>query len=263
MTKFSEKYGPWALVTGASSGIGHEFAVQLARAGLHVAVHGRDLEKLDALSGKLRAEYSVQTRIVLADFDIADSWRRVIEETRDLDVRLLVNNAGYIVAGGILNHTVEEEIGLLNTNCLTPLALAHHYAAQFARAGRGGIIFTSSIASHLASPFWTQYAATKSYELLLAESLWAELRPHGVDVLALCPGPTDTLIFRRSGSRARPKLFRMPPEPVVSAALRGLGRKPVVTPGLRNQFLALMAQSLPRRWRTVIQYHLMKNMIKH
>ncbi len=259
---FKKKYGPWAIVTGASSGIGREFAVQLARAGLHVVIHGRNLEALDQLSLELHTQFAVQTRIVIADLDIAEAWRRIVIETEDLETRLLVNNAGYIVAGGILKSSPEKEIALLNANCLAPLALATHYAGLFARAGRGGIIFTSSIAAHLASPYWTQYAASKAHNLLLAESLWAELRPQGVDVLALCPGPTDTLIFRRSGTIARPKIFRMPVTPVVCAALESLGKKHAVTPGLLNKLLAFAAQTLPRRWRTMINSILMKNMIR-
>ncbi|MDZ4742770.1 MAG: SDR family NAD(P)-dependent oxidoreductase [Verrucomicrobiota bacterium] len=262
MKTFKEKYGPWALITGASSGIGEEFARQLAKEGIHLALHGRDMAKLDTLSNHLREQYNIYTRIILADLDIADAWRRILIETEDLEIRLLVNNAGYIIHGGVLKSTPEKEIGLLNTNCLTPLALSQHFAVEFAQAKRGGIIFTSSVASYVAAPFWTQYSATKSYDLLLAEALWAELRPHGVDVQALCPGPTKTHIFRRSGAKVRATFFHMTTTAVVGESLLNLGRKPVVIAGLRNKLLVSFLSLLPRRWRTLINYRIMKTMIE-
>lgn len=263
MKNFKEKYGPWALVTGASSGIGKEFAVQLARAGLHVVLHGRNLEALDALSSKLRAAYGVQTRIVLADLDIATAWEKIVEETRDLEISLLINNAGYILAGGTLASSPQKEIAMFNANCLAPLALAQHFAPQFARAGRGGIIFTSSIASFVASPFWTQYAATKGYELLLAEAMGAELKPLGVDVQALCPGPVKTNIFKRSGSKIRATFFHLTPEAVVRESLDKLGRKSVVISGLRNKLLVAGIHFIPRSFLTKMNYSVMKNVVSH
>jgi short-subunit dehydrogenase len=242
---FVEKYGPWAVVTGASSGIGEELARQLAARGLNLVLCARRKDRLEALAAQLQ----VQVRIVEIDLSRPDILPVIEAATGDLDVGLLVNNAGFGDKGAFLDADRDVLLRMLDTNCRASLLLAHAFVPRLVARGRGGIIFTSSTAAFQGLPFASHYAATKGYLLQLAEGLFHELRPKGVDVLALCPGPTDTEGPRRTGvdpDKVPGKMMHV--APVARAALAKLGRVPVVVPGASNRLVQLLVKLLPRRF---------------
>ena len=218
---FKERYGPWALVTGASSGIGAEFARQLAVLGLNVAIVARRISRLEELAQYLRDKNHIQVKVIAVDLSEPDFLSLILSETRPIEIGLLVNNAGFGLARSFLDHELEKELVLLDVNCRTPLMLTHVFGRQMVERKRGGIIFVYSVSGYLATPYEATYAASKVYELFLAESLGYELKKKGIDVLALCPGSTDTEFHQISGSRA---VAAMAVEPVVALALKKLGK---------------------------------------
>jgi hypothetical protein len=245
---FVDRYGPFALVTGASSGIGAEFARQLAARGLSVIVCARRKDRLDVLCADLRARHGVEALAIEADLCRPDFLAPLEAAIGDRAVGLLINNAGFGDKGPFLESDLAMQLRMLDTNCRAPLILSHAFGPKMVARGRGGIVFTSSTAAFQGLPFSSHYAATKGYELQLAEGLWYELRGRGVDVLALCPGPTDTEGPKRTGVRAdKVPVKPMEVGPVVQAALAALGRGPSVIPGFSNRVLYLASKVLPRR----------------
>jgi short-subunit dehydrogenase len=237
------RYGPWALVVGASDGIGKAFAQQLAAAGLNVALVARRAEPLAAVAGGL----GVETRVIAVD---ATDTEAVLRGVEGLDIGLLVCNAALAPVGPFLSLTPQQVDGVLDLNCRTAARLVHAIGPRLVRRGRGGIVLLSSMAALQGAALVAHYAATKAYLRTLAEGLWVELRPLGVDVLACCPGLVRTPTFLNSAPAAPSRLVPPAAEPgeVARVALAALGRKPVVIPGWRNRLGAFVAQRLlPRR----------------
>jgi len=255
---FEQRYGPWALVTGASSGIGAEFAHQLAERGLNLILVARRKPRLDDLAQRLEEKNGIQVRTVRVDLSQPDFMPVIHSATRSIEVGLLVNNAGIGLAGDFLDHPLEREIELMAVNCRAPMILTHALGRKMRERKRGGIIFVSSVSGYLATPSEASYAASKAYELFLAESLWYEAGKYGVDVLALCPGNTTTEFHELAGIK---NLASMPTRPVVAAALKKLGKKPSVVTGLHNRLLAAAVKFAPRRIVTIQAGRVMKKLV--
>ena len=158
-----------------------------------------------------------------------------------------------------MDHDLERELDLLAVNCRAPLILTHAFGREMAQRKRGAIIFVSSVSAFIATPFEATYAASKVYELYLSDALGYELRNKGVQVLALCPGSTDTEFHEIAGS---PAVAAMPVEPVVRLALRNLGKKPVAIPGWHNRLLVYTLKLTPRRLQTFLAGRVMANLVK-
>jgi short-subunit dehydrogenase len=252
---FKERYGPWALVTGASSGIGAEFARQLAGIGLNLILVARRKQRLEDLARQLESTNKIAVQTIAADLSRADFLPLIASAIDSIEVGLLVNNAGFGLAGEFLDHEIEKELALLDVNCRVPLVLTHVIGRQMAQRKRGGVIFVSSVSGFVATPFEAHYAASKAYELFLAEALGFELKKKGVEVLALCPGSTDTEFHAVAGSRP---VAAMPVAPVVEAAIRQLGKKPVAIPFWRNRLLVYMLKFTPRRLHTYVAGRVMQ-----
>jgi len=256
---FLERYGPWALVTGASAGIGAEFAKQLASLGMHLVLVARREQRLNDLANELREKYKIDARAVPADLarqNFADTLRAA---TSSLEIGLLINNAGFGLAGNFFDHDLQRELELVDVNVRSQIALTHVFGKVMIRRKRGGIIFVSSVSAFIATPYEASYAASKVQELFLAEALRYELRAHGVDVLALCPGSTDTEFHEIAGSRA---VAAMGVEPVVRLALESLGKKPTAIPGWHNRMLVYLLKCTPRRLHTFFAGRVMGNLTR-
>ena len=244
---FAHRYGPWALVTGASSGIGEEFARQLAARGLSLVLAARRKDRLEVLARGLVRDHGVEVRVVAVDLARRDFLPAIEEAVQDVEVGLLVNNAGFGDKGRFLDSDIEKQLEMLDVNCRASLVLAHAFGRRMAARHRGGIIFTSSTAAFQGTPYTSHYAATKGWGLQLAEGLACELRGEGIDVLALCPGPTDTEGPRRTGvDPAKIPVKMMATAPVVAAALKGLGKKAIVIPGVVNNLAYAAVRLTPR-----------------
>lgn len=241
---FLEKYGPWAVVTGASSGIGHEFAMQLASHGLNVVLVARRVERLDALAAQLSSQHGVRALVIEADLSRLEAIDDIAQRTSSLAVGLLVNCAGFTTTSPFLERSLAEQMALLDVNGRAPMALMHVFGNRFAAQARGGIVNVASASAVLPMPQWANYAAVKAYVLQLSEALWYELRPRGVDVLALCPGNTRTAFAEVSGSGMK---GGMEAGPVVALALRRLGHAPVVVPGWGNALASWIPRFISRK----------------
>ncbi|MGE5302767.1 MAG: SDR family NAD(P)-dependent oxidoreductase [Alphaproteobacteria bacterium] len=256
---FKERYGPWALITGASSGIGAEFARQLAALGLNLILVARRKQKLDDLARQLEGAGQITVQTIAADLSRPDFLSSMVSELGSIEVGLLVNNAGFGLAREFLDHEIEKELALLDVNCRAPLILTHVVGRRMAQRKRGGVIFVSSVVGFLATPFQAHYAASKAYELFLAEALGFELKKNGIDVLALCPGATETEFHAVAGAHA---VAAMPVAPVVATAISQLGKRPVVIPYWRNRLLVYMLKVTPRRLHTYLAGRVMRRVIQ-
>jgi uncharacterized protein len=242
MRDFAARFGPWAVVTGASSGIGDAFARQLASRGVNVVLVARREDRLKKLADELRGHHGVHTRVVPIDLAREDFLPTVERATDDLEIGLLVNNAGVITAGKFLDNDLRAELNLLHVNTRASLILAHHFGGRMRRQRRGGVIFLSSTLAFAGVPSVSAYSASKAHGLIFAEGFAREVRGDGIAVLALCPGPTRTEIWPAGSSPILP----MQPDAVATVALKKLGRKTTVVAGFLNRLIALSTRFAPR-----------------
>ncbi len=247
MSAFVERYGKYAVVAGASSGLGAEFARQLAARGLDLVLLARRAQLLDGLAAELRSAHRVDVRCAAVDLGAPDLLQQLRAAVAGLEVGLVVYNAAHSLIGPFLEQPLEEKLRVLDVNCRGPLVLADELGRAMVARGRGGIILMSSLAGTQGTPFVSTYAATKAFNLVLAEGLWDELREHGVDVLACRAGATRTPAYERS-SPASQTAPLMEARPVAVQALAALGKGPSMVPGaLNNAVSFLMGRVLPRK----------------
>jgi uncharacterized protein len=240
------RYGPWAMIVGASDGIGAAFAETLAARGLDVVLAARRPGPLDALAERLRNVHNVRTKVVLVDAGTPVGIEAIAAAPEEMG--LLVVNAALAPVGPFAELTPSELDTMLDLNCRTAVRLTHAVGRRLLARGRGGVILLSSMAGFRGTSPVVHYAATKAYLRVLAEGLWYEWRPAGVDVLACCPGLVRTPTYERGQPRpGRLVPPPMAPEAVAAEALAALGRRPVVIPGRRNRFAAALAALFPRR----------------
>lgn len=249
---FVDKYGPWALITGASAGIGAEFARQLAARGLNVALVARRAEKLQALAEDLESQYDIRALAITADLTGDDFLTTITDALGTRHVGLLVNNAGSGATGEFLDHAIDDELNLLSLNCRAPLILAHHFGNRMRDDRRGGIIMLASIAGMVPTPMFAHYSATKAWNRFLGEGLHEELARDGVDVVSLCPGLTQSEFLDHADidPSAWPAPLRaaiMSAEDVVKAALKALGKQSQVVPGISYRMLMRASRLAPGR----------------
>ncbi len=258
--RLKSNYGEWAIVTGASSGIGLELATQLAAAGFNLIINSRHFEKLQEVEKQLKANAAIQIKIVVADVSETEGVDKIIQSAQELPIGLLVVSAGYGTSGLFTNNSLHAEINMLKVNCEALLSLTHYYAQQFAQQKKGGIILMSSMVAFQGTPYAANYAATKAYVQTLAEALAVELKPFGVSVLAAAPGPVDSGF----GQRANMKMsMSMTPSQVGVPILQALGRKTTVLPGLLTKFLVYALRTVPRWGKVKIMEKVMGGMTGH
>lgn len=236
MSVFSEKYGPWALVTGATMGLGVEFARQLATRGLNLLLLDINAEVLTEVSKSVSKEFNVGVRPIVVDLAQPDFLRNVSSDL-DEQIGLLVNIAGGSAIGHFLDLPLESHLSMLAVNVRATLILAHHFGGLMRARKRGGIIFVSSISALSGTSYFSECSATKAHDLMLGEVLWLELRPCGVDVLTMIVDAADTPGWRAENPNSEAKTW----PPVVSAAdtvretLEALGKTPSFVPGAQHQ----------------------------
>lgn len=192
--EFIEKFGPWAIVTGASSGIGRSYAEQLARKGLNLVLVARSAGKLNDLSDQLCSTYGIETRVISLDLSQPDSADVIYVRTIDLDVGLLVSDAGSADLGNYLRHSINQVRQSIQLNISAHVELTHYVGKRIreVRQGRGGILLMSSVVAMQGVPYLSLYAAAKAFLLSFGEALHYENRKCGLHVSVAAPGPIDT-----------------------------------------------------------------------
>jgi short-subunit dehydrogenase len=258
--RLKARYGPWAVVTGASDGIGRELARRLARAGLDLVVVARRAEPLERLGDELRRDSGVEVVVLPADLARPEGIAAVVAATAGLQVGLLAAAAGFGTSGPFLDGRLEDELELIDVNCRAVAALAHHFGGRFARQGRGGLVLMSSLVAFQGVPRAANYAASKAYVQSLAEGLRAELAPRGVDVVASAPGPVHSGFARRAGMRMG---MASTPEVVARGTIEALGRRGTVRPGWLSKLLEWALAPLPRWGRVRMMALVMGGMTRH
>jgi short-subunit dehydrogenase len=242
VTGFADRYGPWALVAGASEGLGAAFATELSRRGLGVILVARRAEALSTVASRL----TTPAVTVVADLSTVDGVAAAVDAAAKREVGLVVANAALSPIGPFLDQPIDELERALALNCAAPMRLAHALLPAMVRRRRGGLVVMSSLAGQQGSPPIALYAATKAFGAILAEGLWAELRGSGVDVVTCVAGAVSTPGL--ANAKARPAPGTVTPEQVVTAALTGLRRGPRVVPGaLMRVSSAMMTRLMPRR----------------
>lgn len=256
MNGFSRRYGPWAVVTGASDGIGRAFAVELARRGLSVVVAARRRALLEEVAAQVRA-LGADCLVVDADLGSDAGVARLRAVHESLDAGLLVCAAGFGTSGAFAEADLAAEQDMLAVNCGATLALAHDFSDRLSKRGRGGIVLMGSLVGFQGVPRAAHYAATKAYVQTLAEGLRAELAPRGVDVISSAPGPVPSGFGARAGMTIG---SGDSPETVARGTLDGLGRLTTVRPGPTSKLLGWSLAPLPRWARTAILARVMAGM---
>lgn len=195
---YKARYGPWAMVIGGSVGLGEALARELARRGMNVAITARGQDKLDLAAARIRADFAVETKSIAADLADPDILDKLLAGMGGIPVDFLIYNAASEHIGEFLAQDLERHLENIAINCTVPTRLVHRFAGEMAARGRGGIVLCSSLGAAQGMYSLSTYGASKSFENLLAQTLWFELQPHGVDVTSFMIGSTYTPNFRRN-----------------------------------------------------------------
>ncbi|MDX1358904.1 MAG: SDR family NAD(P)-dependent oxidoreductase [Clostridia bacterium] len=232
-TRFKEKYGQYALIAGGSDGLGYAFAEAIATRGVNLVLIARNNERLNSAASRLMDKYKID--VIPIAGDMAD-YENIKREVIDLNVSigLLVYNAAFAPIG-LFENMSEDELDLsVAVNVKGPLLLTRFLSESMVYNKRGGIVLMSSLAGNQGSPNIAAYAATKSFNAILAEGLWKELKPHGIDVVACCAGAVLTPGYKQAASsKAVPGALEA--DEVAEKTLKNLGKGPIVVPGAINK----------------------------
>ncbi|WP_371537575.1 SDR family NAD(P)-dependent oxidoreductase [Streptomyces sp. NBC_00466] len=251
---FAQRYGPTALITGASEGTGAAFARHIAAQGIDLVLLARRPDPLRTLAKEIESTSAVQVRTVAADLTSPTLLDDIADATDGLDIGLLIHNAGASVGNGLFaDRPPSDALHLLDLNCRSTVTLAHRYGRLMIDRRRGGIVLMTSLSSVAGNGYNAAYSASKAFERVLAEALWMEYGQAGVDVLGVVAGLTDTPAARREGlvkpdGTALGGFTPMPSDDVVREALAALGNgSPLHTPGKANRAAAQAMWPVPRR----------------
>ncbi len=233
-----ERYGGWAVVTGASAGIGEGFAKACAREGMPVVLVARRKERLEELAAEIARAHEVETRVIELDLSAPDASARLADAVADLDVGVLVNNAGFGLQGRFEGQDLSRLEEMVRLNCTAPMAITHRLLPALRARGRAAVVIVGSAAGWQPLPGHGVYAATKAFDKLFGEALASELQGTGVDVLVVEPGTVETEFQTVSGQLEHAGATV---DDVVDTALEALGRQPSVVVGWMNYLRALLA----------------------
>jgi len=256
-TSLFNKYGTYALITGASEGIGRAFAWQLAQEGFNLVLVARREYLLNDLAAEIKLKYPVACQVIKADLAIKDEVDRLLEVTASVDIGVVVCNAGFGLAGNFLDNDVSSELEMISVNCYALAKMTHDFGIRLKKRGRGAVLLLSSIVATQGIARTANYAATKAYVLSLGEALQLEWRGSGVDLLIVAPGPVDTGFSKRSKMQFGQTTT---PEVVAKESINAIGRKSIVHPGALAKLMKLGISMTPRYLRVKIISTIMRGM---
>lgn len=254
-------YGNWALVTGATSGIGKELATLLAEAGFNLVITGRREEHLNALGTLFFDRYNNETIPMAGDLSLKGDIDTLLKETDHLPIGIAILNAGFGTSGKFIESDLQNELNLIDLNCKAVLQMSHHFCTKMRKESRKGVIvLLSSMVAFQGVPNAANYAASKAYVQSLGEGLARELKPHGIDILCAAPGPV------KSGFSARANMkmgLSMAPNEVGLPIIKAIGRKTTLLPGFLTKFLVYNLNLLPRWGKVRVMEKVMQGFTKH
>ncbi|CAH1195243.1 3-oxoacyl-[acyl-carrier-protein] reductase FabG [Paenibacillus auburnensis] len=242
--------GKWSLITGASSGIGEQFARQLAKEGSHLVLVARSERRLNTLAAELTRGYGIQSRVIPLDLSAAGAAGELYQKCQqlNLEIDLLVNNAGFATHGLFEKVSGERQHEEVMLNVAAVVDMTHSFLPGMLQRGAGAVINVSSTAGFQPLPYMAVYGATKAFVLSFTDALWWENRDRGVQFFALCPGSTETNFFNVVGTEDASVGTKDTPERVVAVTLRAMKKgKQYVVPGLRNYLGAQISRFMTRR----------------
>ena len=243
---FKEKYGPVALVAGASEGLGAAWCHALAKRGLDVVLVARRLEPLEKLANEIAQQYGVKTTAISLDLNDADVIEKLSTQLGSTEISFMVYNAALPYIGKYLDLPVAEHVKIAQVNVVGPLKMAHYFGGKMVARGKGGIVLMASLAGFQGSGFLSTYASTKAFNRVLAESLWYEWKDLGVDVIGCCAGATATPNYintkPKDAGMFAPKVQL--PEEVAEECMHKIGTVPSFVTGAGNRFASFMMNTL-------------------
>lgn len=254
--------GKWALITGASFGIGACFAQELAKKGANLILVARNKEQLDNISASLGGQFKVQCVVIAMDLSQPDAATQLYTQVKakGYAVSILINNAGFGVFGRFGQTELVKNQQEIMLNVFSLMTLTRHFLPDMLTAKDGVIVNVASTAAFQPVPYMSVYAATKAFVLSFTESLWAEYQASGLRILALCPGPVETEFFKRMGNDLKRFGEKDKPEAIVNTAFAALeANKMSVIPGNIKNFLLVQAlRFLPRKLIAIVAEKLMR-----
>ncbi|MDP5083993.1 MAG: SDR family oxidoreductase [Yoonia sp.] len=256
-TALKRRFGPTAVITGASDGIGRAFAVQLAEQGFDLILVARRDSVLQEMAQDLTARFGVDVRVLAMDLSNVAAVSELLQLTESDPVGLVVAAAGFGSIGRFLDQEVASEINMVDLNCRSVVELSYGFAHRMAAEGRGGIVLFGSLVGFNGAPLSATYAATKGFVQSFAEGIAPEMRPQGVHVLSVAPGPVGTGFAARAGMQMGQAAS---PDTIARGALAALGRRTTVRPGFLAKFLGYSLAILPRWVRVRVMGLIMKGM---
>jgi hypothetical protein len=247
MINMKEKYGDWALITGASSGIGRSFAWYLAKEGINCILVAEDAPVLKEVRSAIESEYAVRIIDCCVDLGREGCVNAIKDTIKELPVSILINNASFGITGFFPNNPLTTYDEMINVNVKAYVNLTHAFLPAMVTRNRGALIYTSSL--NVVSPIGgcAVYTATKAFEYYFGSALWYELKHTDIDVMVVLPGPTKTNFQKRAGTKI--SSLAMDPDTLVERALPMLGKKLVFIPDFRLKFLSCLSPLLPLKKR--------------
>lgn len=260
INRLKDRYGKWALVTGATSGIGRELALKFGEAGFSLVITGRREKLLLELSNQLFDEHKTEVIPIPGDLSKIENVTKLTTEIDHLPIGIAVMNAGYGTSGKFIHSDIEQEVNMLDLNCKALLVLTHYFAQKMAEVKQGAIVLMSSMVAFQGVPNAAHYAATKAYVQTLGEALALELRPKGVDILCAAPGPVESGFSERANMQMGKALK---PQDVGVSIIQSIGKKTTVLPGWLTKVLVYNLRMVPRWAKIRIMGKVMAGFTQH
>lgn len=258
--RLHKKYGDWILITGATSGIGNELAKALAQVGFNLVLTGRREVILEQIKSDLSANKSIEIKTIPGDLSKEEDVHQLIKECAKISIGTYILNAGYATSGDLISNELSDELNMFDLNARALLILSHAFGNNLKQHKRkGAIVLLSSMVAFQGVPNITNYAATKAYVQSLGEGLYHELKPLGIDVLNVAPGPVQTGFADRASMEMGNAASA---EGIVSEIISAIGRKKTVIPGFLAKFMVYNLRLLPRPLKTKMVGSVMKNAVK-
>ena len=255
------KYGSWALVTGASSGIGRAIAVEFAKKGINVFLVARNHAVLSEMKVRLENQFPIRVKILSIDLSEKDANNYLFSETSSVDIGIFAASAGFGTSGQFLKNNIAEELNMIDLNCRSVVEQTHEFARRFKQRKSGSIILFSSLFAFQGVPGSSNYAATKAFIQSFGEGISVELKKFGVDVLIAAPGPVITGFGDRADMKFK---FGANPESVGKSIIHSVGKATTVRPGFLAKLLEFgLWITFSRKLRTLILTQITKDMTRH